>query len=610
MSNRMNSWVWNYATIADDKKSATCNLCNKSISYSNSPSAISNHLKSIHKRSPLDISTTEPSENHDASSSSSLSASTLSFTESQEYHIPRKRQRRNDGSGLCSAQRQEVITEATAKLIATNLLPISLVSTSGFRDFMDVLEPGYKVPCEKTILRRLECYFEEVKLKIKKDLSKAQKVSLTTDEWSSRAQNSYLSVEAQYLDENCKMHHATLCNEVLFARPTALNISNELKTVIKDWDLENKVEAIVHDSASAIIAACNLLPEIPYSVKCNAHLLQLVVHDCFAAVPDYESLTSKGQAVVSHFRRSNIASNSLAQRQIQMDMKKEKLIQSCNTRWDSKYFMFESLVQNKTPISAVLADRQVTKRDVTQKLEITESNWVDMEKLLVMLKAFQVATTIFCSQTDVTISVVRPVIHSIISNHLATTPEDNAVSKKFKKEANSSLKRRFRFEENDFEIDIMHISQFFDPRHKSLSCESAEMKQEVVDYVKGLLNVGEPMDTEDTNSPVPKSSAFDFLFGSEIPASNWQSQLQMYMAEPELGRNLDPLQWWKNHSDKYSLIFKLALQFLSVPATSAASERTFSSAGNIVTPNRNCLGPNNVNLLTFLYQNRHFMADR
>ena len=71
------------------------------------------------------------------------------------------------------------------------------------------------------------------------------------------------------------------------------------------------------------------------------------------------------------------------------------------------------------------------------------------------------------------------------------------------------------------------------------------------------------------------------------------------MAEPLLDEDLNPLEWWKNHSKKYSLIFKLALQFLSVPATSAASERTFSSAGNIVTPKRSCLKPEHVNLLTF-----------
>ena len=51
MSTRMKSWVWNYATLPADKKKAICNLYDKEISYSNSPSAITNHLIKIRKRS-------------------------------------------------------------------------------------------------------------------------------------------------------------------------------------------------------------------------------------------------------------------------------------------------------------------------------------------------------------------------------------------------------------------------------------------------------------------------------------------------------------------------------------------------------------------------------
>lgn len=59
-----------------------------------------------------------------------------------------------------------------------------------------------------------------------------------------------------------------------------------------------------------------------------------------------------------------------------------------------------------------------------------------------------------------------------------------------------------------------------------------------------------------------------------------------------VGENLNPL------------IAQIAKKYVCLPVTSVSSERCFSTAGNVVTPIRNCLSTENVNLLVFLYQNR------
>ena len=42
---------------------------------------------------------------------------------------------------------------------------------------------------------------------------------------------------------------------------------------------------------------------------------------------------------------------------------------------------------------------------------------------------------------------------------------------------------------------------------------------------------------------------------------------------------------------------------MCIQASSSSSERTFSASGNIVTPKRNKLDPENVNLLVYLKEN-------
>jgi hypothetical protein len=85
------------------------------------------------------------------------------------------------------------------------------------------------------------------------------------------------------------------------------------------------------------------------------------------------------------------------------------------------------------------------------------------------------------------------------------------------------------------------------------------------------------------------------------------TEFQNNLAEPQLKFDLNPLDWWKSKEEKYSKIAILTKKYLSIPATSVSSERCFSTAGNMVTSKRTSLLTKNVNLLIFLYQNRHLI---
>ena len=62
----------------------------------------------------------------------------------------------------------------------------------------------------------------------------------------------------------------------------------------------------------------------------------------------------------------------------------------------------------------------------------------------------------------------------------------------------------------------------------------------------------------------------------------------------------DPLPWWKLNATKYPRLHAVALQVLQIQATSASSERLFSSAGLTITNDRASLLPQNAAILVFL----------
>jgi hypothetical protein len=48
----------------------------------------------------------------------------------------------------------------------------------------------------------------------------------------------------------------------------------------------------------------------------------------------------------------------------------------------------------------------------------------------------------------------------------------------------------------------------------------------------------------------------------------------------------DPLDWWRLHQDEYPVLKHLAFTSLAAPASTAADERLFSIAGNVVNEER------------------------
>jgi hypothetical protein len=53
--------------------------------------------------------------------------------------------------------------------------------------------------------------------------------------------------------------------------------------------------------------------------------------------------------------------------------------------------------------------------------------------------------------------------------------------------------------------------------------------------------------------------------------------------------DVDILKWWKSQAEDLPLLAAVAKKILAIPATSASSERLFSSGGNVVTTQRTSL---------------------
>ncbi len=82
-----------------------------------------------------------------------------------------------------------------------------------------------------------------------------------------------------------------------------------------------------------------------------------------------------------------------------------------------------------------------------------------------------------------------------------------------------------------------------------------------------------------------------------------QKEIEDYLLAPALDSESNPLGWWKIHAGDFPIMAKVAQKYLCICASSSASERVFSTSGQIVSKRRSALKPDKVNMLVFLARN-------
>lgn len=111
----------------------------------------------------------------------------------------------------------------------------------------------------------------------------------------------------------------------------------------------------------------------------------------------------------------------------------------------------------------------------------------------------------------------------------------------------------------------------------------------------------------------PSGSRIDAMFSSLLGPHTGEAssvtysldeELRVYLMEPLIDRCTgDPLQWWKEHKDRFKHLSKEASKFLCLPPSSVPSERVFSEISAIYSKNRNRLTGEHAEQLCFLHYN-------
>lgn len=133
----------------------------------------------------------------------------------------------------------------------------------------------------------------------------------------------------------------------------------------------------------------------------------------------------------------------------------------------------------------------------------------------------------------------------------------------------------------------LHVWQPTVKVNKSIPNPNAKMESKIDSFLDNML-------TLDSHSPAASTS-----FHSQ---SQLKNLLYLYNSEARIERQTDPITWWKSNP-KYTALFPIVRKYLSIPASSNASNRLFNISTNLYSDMKSGLCPENVSKVLFVKAN-------
>ncbi|XP_031103227.1 zinc finger BED domain-containing protein RICESLEEPER 2-like [Ipomoea triloba] len=532
---------------------------------------------------------------------------------------------------------QDAIRRALAEMILIDELPFRFVEGQGFRKFILVACPRFKIPSRWTISRDIYQIFSDERVNLNKLFrTSCQRVSITTDTWTSVKRINYMCITAHFIDNQWKLHKKII-SFVPVTSHRGEYIAKALETCLLEWGLKN-IFTVTVDNASSNDTAMGffkkkLLSWGVSSVKCNyvhmrciAHVLNLIVQD---GLKDVYSSVKKVRDAVRYVR------NSLARLKKFRDLAdligveaKSSLTLDVPTRWNSTYLMLKNAVTYQKVFEAYEENDSSFSTDLGESV-LDFMDWYSVEHMVKLLKCFYEMTLRISGSLYVTANNFFSEI-SDLSCMLSEMVEAESASVNL-----MGLNMKTKFEKYWGDPDKMNAIIFYanilDPRDK-IAYMPYQFTQLYGDdkgescfknVLTGLKNLfddyvhGSSVSVDSATAVTGTSQSHSQSVTIGRPQSKLKSQLKKQRAEiGELGGkkteleiylseeivedenpDFDILNWWKINTSRFPILSQLARDVLVVPISTVASESAFSTSGRVLDAFRSLLTPRIVEAL-------------
>lgn len=305
------------------------------------------------------------------------------------------------------------------KFIIEDSQPFYILESNSFKELLLSLHPFFELPTEEALDKLLDNSFETGQIQLRNIFENVNKVSLTTDFWTSRGQHGYIGVTAHWISDDYKPKEAFLTLQHVHYPHTSEVIKDKLEEIIINWNISNKVTFITTDNAASMVKSIRLLKDDfdIERISCAAHTLQLVIGKALTCDINIQIFILRVKRIV-HYFSSPKQLEHLVSAQEQLNYSKiYKTVKDTPTRWNSSFYSWKRLLllkgalvylPNKLKADHIKENTKDGKR--LERIMLNEEEWKFMEDLVIILKEFEEITRVLGGSKYVTLSLIYPLI--------------------------------------------------------------------------------------------------------------------------------------------------------------------------------------------------------
>ncbi|KAK0156657.1 Zinc finger BED domain-containing protein 1 [Merluccius polli] len=173
-----------------------------------------------------------------------------------------------------SSKRHIEITKAITHFLAKDMMPINTVTRFGFLSLVHILDRRYEVPSRNYFSDvAIPNLYEKCRTTVESELGQVEYFACTTDLWSSRTTEPYISLTVHFLDWEFQLKARCLQTQYFPGEHTGENIAYGLREALTSWHLgEEQLTCVTTDNGANIVKLNHWV-----RLQCFGHRLHLAI---------------------------------------------------------------------------------------------------------------------------------------------------------------------------------------------------------------------------------------------------------------------------------------------------------------------------------------------
>ena len=536
----------------------------------------------------------------------------------------------------CTESFQRELDDLVARAVVANGLSLHVVDSPEFvRAFHFATNRSYIPLSRHKLTSTLDLLYQSMTEALLADM-RNNAISITSDAATLDNGSSYITVTAHYITAQWQLRNVALLVSRMQGSHTGEYVSDLLDMTVQAWEAEGRVFAAVTDNGANFVKAARINSHINDELRCICHTLQLALKDAVHSQVALQQLCHDAQELVVTIRRSSHLSGELQDIQRQAiaaaadadgsegsagadpQSRPLRLAMNVATRFNSLCILFSRLHEVRPHVqrlclanAAELAGKALSVEQwqeveelvsvlspVKEMCDLMEASSSPSLSLLIPLvqNVLQILYDLQCTLKTVSCRSVCDAVRTAVQQRTLSSLQDKTVQIAMALDPRVRTKLLPNYDRTLSLTALKDAFAMFLPVFGELRGRTAELRASPAERKEEVM--------EGPSAPPPakrQRSVMDLQddCATQVPVS----ELEALAKEGGISMEECPLLWWASRAAAYPVLSQMARVYLAVPASSAASERVFSTGTLVLGDRRRRLDESRVARLMFMKHN-------